>query len=250
MKTISSQLASLQTSGAPRINRLFLNGAAGAKITEGDVFTIDADGVTDTYEFRNSTPPLGGTAGNIWIYNGANAAASRVNLITAVNRVVDANVVTRTLEAPTAGTNLINVRAYTGSAPTALTFIECTTVGDPNTSPTVVLLTASSVPTSAADVWDSLDFYGGFRSGNTALSTQSLTVTANLTTVNKFVEFWTPFGTPYQGATFVSNRSRSQDEEFWEKQEFYFELVLNGGASPNNQVNDIIDVLVVGDNTL
>ena len=75
--------------GTPMTNRLRLLGAPG-KAVQGNTVTTGAAGTLRTYEFRDDTPPTGGGAGKIWVYNGANSADSRTNLIDAMNGVVAA----------------------------------------------------------------------------------------------------------------------------------------------------------------
>jgi hypothetical protein len=254
VKKINTGQLALNVYGTPRTNRLYLNGLAGAKIAQGDFVTIDADGVSDIYEFRDSTPPLGGTPGRIWVYNGANAAASRANLASAIFGAVDAATITRTAQDPTAGTNQVKVITVGGSpAPFCVSVVEWTTAGYVAGSgfelnPTVVLLTATANTSQPTDVWDQLDFYNGCRAAPTAITATAVMLTTPMVgstaTKKGQVDFRTPFFSLTDLTCFITqNRSRAQNE----LSGFMFDYVrlkCAGGASPKNQVGDIVDCII------
>lgn len=139
--------------GIPMVNRLFCNGAAGAAILNADFLTIGAD----VYEFRNSTnPPLGGTAGRIWVYQGANAAASRANLINAINHVT-----VNTVAYPVAGVVENFLAAAAAVAATSIDIVSSDVPGG-NPKPSATATACTDNLTTATDIWDQATCYGGY----------------------------------------------------------------------------------------
>ena len=240
MKTVSNSVvnsATIANQGTPRVNQLFLNGLAGAAIAAGDYCTI-TDGVTsDIYEFRASTPPAGGTAGRIWVYQGANAAASRANLVKAINGTVDANVVTRT-----SATNTIKVTAAQCATGNSVVVWETTAIGNSIGQTTVVgTLQGTENLTEAADVWNALNFpqYGA-PSSSMKIACCRIGITAAMIAQGS-LDFVLPFSATYIA---LQNCSRQQDEAITINSDVY--LALASGASPHNQANDVIQFLAFG----
>lgn len=215
--------------GSPMFNRLRLLGAPGAAV-EGNTVTIGAD----VYEFRGSTPPAGGTAGRIWVYNGADSAASRTNLINAINGVVDAATITRD------GTNTETVVASAGITTGDVVIKSATAIGGSVTPSASVIACAETLAT-ATDVWDQANTYGGLALQPRSMMALAITLTADMVAKGT-VEFFVGF-TPI--AATVTNRSRPQDEAYTISGNAV-SLTLAGGGSPNNQAGDIIDVVAFG----
>jgi hypothetical protein len=221
----------------PRINHLFLNGAAGAKIAQGDFLTI-TDGVTpDAYEFRDDSPPTGGTAGRIWVYNGANAIASRTNLIKAVNGTVDAAVVNRT-----SATNHHSVTASMSTVGTYITIYETTAIGNGITQLTVVgTLQGTENLTEVTDIWDQLNFLQYGATADLKMAPYCIQLTDAMVAKGS-LDFYTVF-TPSH--VFLINQMTRQDEEII-LAGLYVTLTLAGGAPPNNIAFDVITALIFG----
>ena len=214
--------------GVPMINRLVMLGAPGA-IAEGDTVTIGGD----VYEFRSSnTPPIGGTAGRIWVYQGGDSAASRVNFINAVNNVVDA----------------VNI-AYDGAVTESMIAVAGTTLGTVDVrsavaiggaiGPSAVATATTEVLTEVGDVWDEVTMYGGQADGPTQLQMTTVTLSAGM--INQgFLEVEFDF-TPT--VAWLMNRNRAQDEAYTITANRVV-LTLAGGGAPNNQAADVLDIVV------
>lgn len=212
--------------GVPMMNRLRLLGAPGAAV-EGNTVTVG----DDVYEFRGSTPPAGGTAGRIWVYNGANSAASRANLINAINGVVNAATITRN------GTNTEEVVASAGVTTGDVIVQSADDIGgDPIPSSTIIA--CAETLATATDVWDQANSYNGLATTLREAIAVALTLTAAMIakgTVEVFFDF-----TPR--SVIVVNRSRPQNEAYTISGNAV-SLTLAGGASPNNQATDVLDII-------
>lgn len=212
--------------GVPMQNRLRLLGAPGAAV-EGNTVTID----TDVYEFRSDSPPSGGTAGRIWVYNGADSAASRTNLIDAINGVVDADRITRD------GINTEDVVASAGVTTGDIVIQSADDIGG-NPIPSATALACSETLATATDIWDAANMYSGL--AQQARQGMAVAVTLNAAQIAKGdVQVYFDF-TPR--SCVVVNRMRPQDEAY-EITGDAVSLTLAGGGAPNNQANDIIDVI-------
>jgi hypothetical protein len=215
--------------GMPMTNRLRMLGAPGA-IAEGDTVTIGAN----VFEFRASTPPAGGTAGRIWVYQGADSAASRANFINAVNGVVDAPNIT-----------------YDGALTIAFLATAGITLGDViirsaaaaggAVAPSAVATACTETLATVTDIWDQATCYGGFAQAHTQAVISTVVLTADMITKgNVQLPFvFTP------SRYILQNRMRPQDEAHAIVGNTV-SLTLAGGVSPNNQVADVIDVLAFG----
>lgn len=212
--------------GAPMFNRLRLLGAPGAAV-EGNTVTVGAD----VYEFRGSTPPAGGTAGRIWVYNGADSAASRANLINAINGVVDAPTITRD------GTNTENVVASAGVTTGDVVVQSADNIGGAVVPSAAAIAFAETLAT-ATDVWDQANSYGGLALQARQMITASITLSADMIAKGT-LEFFLDF-TPI--TAIVMNRSRPQNEAYTIVGDAV-SLTLAGGASPNNQAGDVVDIV-------
>ena len=213
--------------GKPMTNRLRMLGAPGA-IVEGDTVTIGAN----VFEFRASTPPAGGTAGRIWVYQGADSAASRANFIDAVNGVIDANritydgALTETFLAAagvTLGDVFIVSAALAGGAPVQSATATVTT----------------EVLTTVTDIWDAGTCYGGRLQVAVPVEIVTITLTADhIAKGNVQFQFMT-----VPAAYTVFNRMRVQNEATAVVGNAV-SLTLAGGATPNNQAADVVDCIL------
>ena len=224
--------------GTPMVNRLIAN-HGGVKFAQGRVVVVGAD----TYEFRDSTPPLGGTAGRIWVYNGANAAASRTNLIDAINNVVDATRITRTAQDATAATNTEKFFAAAGITANVINIVSVGAIGTPTT---IASIAASDVATACSttltadtgtDLWDQATCYGGVIGSQHKVSFQSVTLTAQEIVLGN-IQFYSPF---VATGCLIQNRSRPQVEAY-SIAAGIVSLILGGGLFGNNRAGDILDV--------
>jgi len=226
--------------GTCMINRLRMLGVPGI-IVQGNTVRIGAD----TYEFRDSTPPLGGTAGRIWVFNGTGGAAdaviSRANFILAVNGGGTAAQVTRTsVTNPTAATNTELVTAVAGVTLGDIIVYSAAAIGGAAAASASALVTAETL-TTVTDIWDLGTMYAGVATavGNTARAV----VTVNADEITKGtlqVEF--PF-TPV--TCMVVDRSRAHNEVVTIVGNAV-SVVLTGGVSPNIQPADVLDVIAFG----
>jgi hypothetical protein len=228
--------------GTCMMNRLFMLGVPGI-IVQTNTVTIGAD----VYEFRDSSPPIGGTAGRIWVFNGTggapNAVISRANFILAVNGGGTANEVTRTSPAnPTAGTNTELVRAYAGVTAGVINVVSAATIGGVNAPSAVATATTETLAT-LTDVWDAATMYNGVAAGQKNVGYATLPALVALTHIAKG-NIQTEF--PFTPTKFiVVNRLRSQNEAVAIVGNAV-SITLGGGAPPANQVADIIDIIAFG----
>jgi hypothetical protein len=212
--------------GIPTMNRLRLLGAPGAAV-EGNTVTIGAD----VYEFRASTPPAGGTAGRIWVYNDATSAASRTNLIDAINGVVDAARITRD------GTNTELVVASAGITTGDIVVQSSATIGG-TPAPSATPVACSDGLDTATDIWDAANTYNGIAQQPRQVAAVSITLSAAMIAkgnVQAYFSFTPRTAIPI-------NRSRPQNEVYTITGNAV-SLTLAGGASPNNQAADVIDII-------
>jgi len=212
--------------GVPMMNRLRLLGAPGAAV-EGNTVTIDSD----VYEFRGSTPPTGGTAGRIWVYNGADSAASRANLINAINGVVDAPTITRD------GTNTELVVASAGVTTGDIVIQSADSIGG-TPVPSATALACSETLATATDIWDAATMYNGLAQQARQAMAVAITLTADIIAKGD-VQVYFDF-TPR--SCMLVNRMRPQNEVY-EITGNAVSLTLAGGGSPNNQAADVIDII-------
>jgi hypothetical protein len=223
---VTKSYMSIHRPGVPMMNRLRLLGAPGAAV-EGNTVTVG----DDVYEFRGSTPPAGGTAGRIWVYNGASSAASRTNLINAINGVVDAATITRN------GTNTEEVVASAGVTTGDVVVQSANDIGgDPIPSSTAIA--CSETLATATDIWDAANTYNGI--AEQAREAIAVAVTINAAMIAKGdVQVYFDF-TPR--SVVLVNRMRPQNEAYVISGNGV-SLTLAGGASPNNQADDVIDII-------
>ena len=226
--------------GAPMTNRLRLLGAPGI-ITQGNFITIGAD----VYEFRNSSPPAGGTAGRIWVHNGfggaANAVIARASLIKAINNVIEPAFVTRTAQDPAAGNT---TELYTAMPGVTLGDIILVSTTSPGGSIRLASATATAVARTldtATDIWDQATMLGGRAAGQKEFGYTAVTVSAANLAKGSIEAQFTFVPTHF----LVINRMRNQDEAR-SVVDRAVSIVLAGGPSPNNQIADVLDVLAWG----
>ena len=211
--------------GVPMINRLQMLGAP-ARIVEGDYFTIGAD----VYEFRDDTPPSGGTVGRIWVRTVTDSATCRANAIDAINGVVDAarityNVaVTETMFAE-AGVSLGDIIVSSADA----------IGGNPVASAVATVCTDNL--TTVTDIWDQGTMLSGVAAGIQQQAVAVIVITAAMIAKGD-VQVMFDF-TPTR--VILENRDRAQDEAYAIVGDS-ISLTLGGGAPPNNQIADTIDV--------
>jgi len=211
--------------GMPMQNRLRMLGAPGA-IAAGDTVTIGAD----TYEFRGDTPPTGGNGARIWVYNGATSATARTNIIDAINGVVDAariaNLVATELMVAEAGVTVGDIRVLSAA-----------TVGGA-VAPSATATACSEVLTTGTDIWDAANCYGGRL--RVASQRECMTITLAAAHIAKGdVQARFSFAPTH---AVVVNRSRPQNEAYTITGNMV-SLTLAGAGSPNNQANDVIDII-------
>jgi len=216
--------------GAPMMNRVIMLGAPGA-IVALDTVTIG----TDIYEFNAATPPAAGTAGSIWVYQGANSADSRANLINAINGVIDAPNIT-----------------YDGAVVETMLAVAGTTLGTVNINsadaiggaitPSAVGVACAEGLTTVTDIWDANATYAGEAAGETQSQMVTFAVTAAEITAG-FVEIYFDF-TPT--SVMLNDRNVPMHDEPYTITGDAVVLTLTGGGAPNIQAGDVIDIHVQG----
>ena len=212
--------------GVPMQNRLRLLGAPGAAVA-GD--TVVIAGVT--FEFRAVTPPAGGTAGRIWVYNGATSATSRAALIKAINGTVDAANVTYN------GVTPPNFKAFAGVTTGDIQIVSSATPGGAAV-PSATASACSETLTTAADIWDNATCRSGVLP--TPPHMEAATASLGAADIAKgTIEIQFTFA---PRCVYLWNRNRAQNEAYVITGNAV-SLTLAGGGSPNNQAADVIDVL-------
>jgi len=215
--------------GMPMQNRIRMLGAPGP-IAAGDTVTIGAD----VYEFNANTPPSGGTAGYIWVYQGASSAVSRANFINAVNGVIDAPNIT--YDGAVTETFLAGAGVTTGD----VVVISADAAGGsiaPSDTPTATTETL----TTGTDIWDGATMRQGQEQGPVPAAMTSITLTAADIAKGNVQAYFT-FAPSH---CILVNRSRPQDEAYTITGNAV-SLTLAGGGSPNNQSGDVIDIIAFG----
>lgn len=213
--------------GKPMTNRIRMLGAPGA-IAEPDTITIGAN----VFEFRASTPPAGGTAGRIWVYQGADSAASRANFINAVNGVV--NPATITYNGALTETFLAAAGVFLGDV-----IITSAAAAGGAVAQSAVATNTTETLTTATDVWDIATCYGGRL--RTAVPVEAISITLTADHIAKGSVQFRFMAAPVFYT--LNNRLRFQNEAHAVVGNAV-SLTLTGGASPNNQAADIVDVVV------
>lgn len=214
----------LVQAGAPQQNRLFL----ATLPTEGDWISIEGtDGVVVPYEFRSSTPPVGGTAGRIWVYFGIDAAAARVNLVDAINSVTDAARIAPGAVAPLAG--------FVARDAVVQTSVMIMEIAGSETARNV-----TAALSAVADIWDQATTDGGMLETRQFFGVKQLTINANHIAAGHAI-----FSTGFQPHwAIIINHNRPQNEA-WAIVTAANAVVLTlaGGASPNNQPGDTVSCI-------
>lgn len=205
-------------------------GGGGAAIAAGNTVLIGSD----TFEFRAVSPPAGGTVGRIWVFNGANVAASLANLIAAVNGVVDAARITR----PAIGQLEKFLAAAVG--PTDMVILSADAVGG-TPVPAIGPVATTETLADPLDVWDQATMYAGSPDFSGEAAGIFLQVTAEMIAKGS-VQVYVPFP-PY--LAFVSNRNRPRFGAITLGAN-YVSLALGGGPPPAEQPNDELDFLILG----
>ena len=213
--------------GAPQQNRLLL----ATLPTAGDWISIEGtDTVVVPFEFRANTPPTGGTVGRIWVYDGGNAAAARVNLVDAINAVVDANRIARGAVA--------DIAVFVARDAVAQTSVMIMEISGSATARNV-----TEALTAIADIWDQATTDGGRVETQQYMVFQTLTVNANHTAAGSII-----FSLSIQPtAAWIVNHNRPQNEA-WSiiAATNAVELICGGGGSPNNQIADVVTCIAIG----
>jgi hypothetical protein len=230
--------------GASMCNRLTMLGVPGI-IVQGNTVVIGAD----TYEFRDSTPPVGGTAGRIWVFNGTGGAAdaviSRANFVLAVNGGGTALEVTRTsVTNPTAGTNTELVTAtQTGQVLGNIRVYSSTAIGSGVAAASGTATATTETLTTVTDIWDQATMYGGTAEAAGSVAFTSIIVTAAMR-AKLCLEAQFPF-TP--ATAYVVDRSRPHDQITTIGTLGRVSVTLSAaGAAPNIQTGDTIDIVAFG----
>ena len=220
-------------SGQPMQNRLRLLGAPGAAVA-GDTVVIGAD----TLEFNAATPPAAGTVGFIWVYNGINSLASRTNLVDAINGVIDAARITRTLEDPTAGTNTELFLAAADAVTVGdVAILSADAIGGTPT-PSAVATACTESLTTGTDIWDAATCRMGALAAPIQHSRTVVTVAAADVakgTLEVYFDF-TPF------AYYVRNRTTLANMEAVAVVGNSLSITLAGGAPPNIQAANVLEI--------
>jgi hypothetical protein len=215
-------------SGMPAQNRLRLLGAPGAAAA-GDTVTIGAD----VYEFRGDTPPTGGDAARIWVYNGAASVNSRTNLVAAINGTVNPAIIANQVatEAFFAEVDHVTVGDVTIVSADAVGGTPC---------PSATAAACADGLTTVTDIWDNATCRFGALAGSLQHSRAVVTVLAAdiaKATLQLHFDF-----TPYHYV--VLNRTTHANMEAITIVGNSLSIALAGGAPPNIQANDVLDVFV------
>lgn len=215
--------------GVPMINRLVMLGAPGA-IAAGDTVTIGAD----VFEFNAATPPAGGTAGRIWVYQGADSAASRANFINAVNGVIDAPNITYD------GPVTESMVAAAGTLLGTVDVLSADSTGGA-AAPSGTATACTETLTTPTDIWDSPTMYAGQAQGSTQLQLTTVTITAAMIAQGTLeIEYdFTPV------SCMLLSRSGTTAEAYTITGDRVV-LTLSGGGPPAYQVGSVLDVLAQG----
>lgn len=217
--------------GVPMQSRLTMLGA-GARIVQGDWFGIGGD----DFEFRDDTPPSGGTAGRIWVRTVTDSITCRTNAVDAINGVVDAARIT-----------------YDGAlTEDILAQLDPVTIGDivvvsadapgGNATPSATTTAVTENLTTATDIWDTANMEGGYLQAEVARSAMKVLTVTTEHIAKGTIEFEFDF-TPAR-AVIVSN-SRPQNEA-WVIVGNSVSLTLTGGGAPNNQNTDVVTCIAQG----
>lgn len=215
--------------GVPMQNRLRLLGAPGPAVA-GDTVTIGGD----VYEFNANTPPSGGTAGRIWVYNGASSAVSRANLINAINNVTDAPNITYD------GAVTEAMYAFAGITTGDIIVVSATAIGSTTAAPSATATATTETLTTVTDIWDEATMRSGDLQAANALQIGYGRILAEHIVKGTF-EMTFSF-TPTRAV--VINHQRPQDEA-WAISGNSVSLTLAGGGAPNNQANDYVSVIAM-----
>lgn len=210
--------------GAPMQDRLFL---ATLPLNADWISVQGTDGTVVPIEFRDNTPPTGGTAGRIWVYRGVAAANARINLADALSGVVDAARIAYNVAAPV---------GYTGidiPGDTVVLYVE--------TVPSETPRNVTENLDAAADIWDAAATYGGMLDTRQRFAMKQITIDADQVTAGE-VQFHFDFG-PMDSV--IINHARPQNEA-WAIVANDVRLVLAGGATPNNQAGDVVTCIAIG----
>jgi hypothetical protein len=227
-----------KTPGVPATNSLKI----ATLPANGETVSITNGVLTETYEFRDTTPPAGGTAGRWWIYIGAgDPAQSRQSLVCAINDCGNALRVT-----PPAGGHVLPMFAVAGdAADTINVFTAETPGGQPVGYPSSTLwLSYADTLGAAADIWDSNTVsYGSVAApGKVAIGVLQITV-AMIAKGSVAIPF------PFANAKMILVSMNRAQNEPWSVVSgagySYALLTLAGGASPNNQSGDYISVMAL-----
>ena len=215
--------------GVPMVNRLFCNGAAGAALGAGEFFNIGAD----VYEARAVQPPAGGTAGRIWFFNGANAAASRASIIKAINHTIDAPNVTY----PAAGVVERFLATAAAVAATSIDIVSADAAGG-NPAPSATATACGETLTAMTDIWDAANCYGGYAEEPRRSATTSVPVSVPMITQGS-VQAKFDF-TPNINRSFAVNKTAPANVEALTVVGNSLSMVLAGGGAPKVQPADVL----------
>lgn len=182
------------------------------------------------YEFRTSTPPAGGTAGRIWVYEGGGVVATaRANLVNAINNVVDApnitynGTVTNPLVAAVSGADV--------------TVISSAAVGSATVAASTSALACTDGLGAVLDVWDQATMYGGKAENTRSAAVSGVAIVGQMVTQGS-VAFPFPF---VPTRAIVVDRARPHTEVVTIAGQSV-SVTIGGGAAPI-AAGDTIDVL-------
>ena len=209
--------------GVPMQNRLRALGAPGILAT-GNTVVIGAD----NYEFRNDTPPTGGAAGNIWLYQGASSLDGRTTLVDAINGVVAAARIANHVATE-------NFHGYLDPVTVGDVLIASATAPGGTPCPSAVATACTETLATATDIWDNATCRMGVLPIAPVMEASVVTLSAG-DMAKLTIQFYFTFA---PRIVLILNRNRAQNEAYAIVGNMV-SLTLAGGASPNNQVADVV----------
>lgn len=205
----------------------------------GETVTIG----TTVYEFRDSTPPVGGTDGRVWVYNGGGGGvgAARTNLRNAIRATTypggDATV------AYTGG--VVPQNFWASVVGNYVRIYSCAVLGALAPGASEAGTVCNDTLATVGDDWVN-GSPGPCGGGRAETHTHWAAAAAPGLTAAKIASGTLEFVFPFQPmGCVVINRMRPQNEAYIISG-YNVQLTLAGGGAPNNQVNDVIDCIAWG----
>jgi len=202
---------------------------------------------TTVYEFRADSPPTGGTAGRVWVWNGdigggAVAATARTNLRNAIRAEAvrypagDAAVVYN---------GVVPQNFWASVVGNYVSIYSCAVLGAANPGASEAGVVCNDTLATVGDDWAN-GSPGPCGGGRAETHTHWASATAPGLTAAKIASGALVFVFPFapMGCA-VINRMRPQNEAYIVSG-YNVQLTLAGGVTPNNQPNDVIDCIAWG----